>query len=178
MINWKVFTVAFLLGGVTGFFSGLYLGSKKSADEDSENEVETPEPYIPERPERSNISEEVVEFQRYFDKTKIYRAKIDDEPAPDDSPNREPFEISLEEFRNEYPDSNEETVTWYRYDEVLADSLDRAIPEQMDIIGPVIDVLNTTSKDVIYIHNDEFDTNYEVIIEPFAPYVEPPFGYM
>lgn len=82
---------------------------------------------------------------------------------------KEPFVITKEMFDHDYAYCDSEEMHWYPNDCTLADFNNEVVPNPYDILGDQgmaeLDAnSNTTGKDVIYVHNDSMDVNYEVVI--------------
>lgn len=82
---------------------------------------------------------------------------------------KEPFVITKEMFDHDYAYCDSEEMHWYPNDCTLADFNNEVVPNPYDILGDQgmaeLDAnSNTTGKDIIYVHNDSMDVNYEVVI--------------
>lgn len=82
---------------------------------------------------------------------------------------KEPFVITKEMFDHDYAYCDSEEMHWYPNDCTLADFNNEVVPNPYDILGDQgmaeLDAnSNTTGKDIIYVHNDGMDVNYEVVI--------------
>lgn len=82
---------------------------------------------------------------------------------------KEPFVITKEMFDHDYAYCDSEEMHWYPNDCTLADFNNEVVPNPYDILGDQgmaeLDAnSNTTGKDIIYVHNDNMDVNYEVVI--------------
>lgn len=82
---------------------------------------------------------------------------------------KEPFVITKEMFNHDYAYCDSEEMHWYPNDCTLADFNNEVVPNPYDILGDQgmaeLDAnSNTTGKDIIYVHNDSMDVNYEVVI--------------
>lgn len=82
---------------------------------------------------------------------------------------KEPFVITKEMFDHDYAYYDSEEMHWYPNDCTLADFNNEVVPNPYDILGDQgmaeLDAnSNTTGKDIIYVHNDSMDVNYEVVI--------------
>lgn len=111
--------------------------------------------------------------RRYGDKTPYSRGypylhdyRPDDQTPTDDPPYQEPFEITEEQFMSDFRDSQNESLNYYAVDRVLTDEHDEPINNPVEVVGAFIyESLDLETADVMYIHNDALDTNYEIIIE-------------
>lgn len=82
---------------------------------------------------------------------------------------KEPFVITKEMFDHDYAYCDSEEMHWYPNDCTLADFNNEVVPNPYDILGDQgmaeLDAnSNMTGKDIIYVHNDSMDVNYEVVI--------------
>lgn len=82
---------------------------------------------------------------------------------------KEPFVITKEMFDHDYAYCDSEEMHWYPNDCTLADFNNEVVPNPYDILGDqgmaeLDSNSNTTGKDIIYVHNDSMDVNYEVVI--------------
>lgn len=82
---------------------------------------------------------------------------------------KEPFVITKEMFDHDYAYCDSEEMHWYPNDCTLADFNNEVVPNPYDILGDQgmaeLDAnSNTIGKDIIYVHNDSMDVNYEVVI--------------
>lgn len=82
---------------------------------------------------------------------------------------KEPFVITKEMFDHDYAYCDSEEMHWYPNDCTLADFNNEVVPNPYDVLGDQgmaeLDAnSNTTGKDIIYVHNDSMDVNYEVVI--------------
>ena len=82
---------------------------------------------------------------------------------------KEPFVITKEMFDHDYAYCDSEEMHWYPNDCTLADFNNEVVPNPYDILGDQgmaeLDAnSNTTGKDIIYVHNDSMNVNYEVVI--------------
>jgi hypothetical protein len=89
----------------------------------------------------------------------------------DDLPLRVPFTILEEPFKDDYLESVNVTVDYYQEDGVLADERDAIIEDPIGAVGETaIEVLLTTDQPAIYVHNDTYDINYEIVVHHGVSY--------
>lgn len=91
--------------------------------------------------------------------------------APEE--NRDPIEITEEQFENEYAESSYDELVYYRGDNQLVDTGNEVVGNAEQLIGkPIADILATTDRNQIYVHNFEHDANFEITfsndISPFG----------
>ena len=79
--------------------------------------------------------------------------------------------IDEDAFRKDLDYRDNETVTYYQQDGVLADSADMPIHNEEELIGiEALDELAKTNEDFLYVSNDDEDKMYEVIVDHSTNY--------
>lgn len=95
----------------------------------------------------------------------------EDDIAPEEE--REPIEITEQQMNEEFEESSFDQLTYYRADNQLVDSGNEIIGDPESLIGKAVnDVLPTTDRGLIFVHNFELDANFEIAIS----YESSPFG--
>lgn len=86
-------------------------------------------------------------------------------PDADEPEEKEPYEITFEEFDSEFGLCENETITYYQEDHILADENEEKIDNPEEIVGESNwERMTVTVANTIYIHNDHMGKNYEVVI--------------
>lgn len=103
----------------------------------------------------------------YDDMTKVYR-----DPADTEDERADIHIISEQQFKDDLNYRDNETLTWYKEDGVLADSADMPIHSEEDVIGvEALDKLENMGDDeFLYVSNDIEDKMYEIIVEGSMSY--------
>lgn len=103
----------------------------------------------------------------YDDMTKVYR-----DPADTEDERADIHIISEQQFKDDLNYRDNETLTWYKEDGVLADSADMPIHSEEDVIGvKALDKLENMGDDeFLYVSNDIEDKMYEIIVEGSMSY--------
>lgn len=95
----------------------------------------------------------------------------EDDIAPEEE--RDPIEITEQQMNEEFEESAFDQLTYYRGDHQLVDSGNEIIGNAEYLIGKAVnDVLPTTDRGMIFVHNFAMDTNFEIAIS----YEASPFG--
>lgn len=77
-----------------------------------------------------------------------------------------PYVITYDEFTQNEPEYDQNTVTWYEGDDTLADDKDVPIPDAEKIIGDETNIrFGHGSRDprIVYIRNEAMQTDFEVV---------------
>lgn len=101
-------------------------------------------------------------------------AMCEDEEVEDIPPEeeREPIEITEEQMNEEFEESTFDQLTYYRADNQLVDTGNELVDPE-ELLGKAVwDVLPTTDRGMILVHNFALDANFEVLIS----YDTSPFG--
>lgn len=171
--------IGFGFGVVAGCLFGNYIATKEVTDvqKDQTQEINNL------RMELSNAKmkyENTVE--RYADISGANKI-MNKEPGPtedDDDEEDSSFgirEISPEEAENEWDENRSAVLTYYQGDGVLADTMDEKISDIAKYLGDdVVEDIDTTTKDVLYVKNDYKDCIYEVMIEHNLEYYKDVLG--
>ena len=132
------------------------LAKKTAEDIVGYHEYVAPEREDEEEEEEVDLDED-VEFDDPFDKDSL--EEEDDE--------REMIKlISKKAYNEDLQYRDNETLTYYVEDGILADAFDDPIQNAADIIGiEAIEKAETTDEDEIYVSNDIEDKIYEIIVE-------------
>lgn len=128
------------------------------------------------------VDVEKVDYTRYFDKKKE-ETNIDVEETPeeeeDDTPVNEdqeyveepPYTISPEDFATKM-DYEKVTLTYFKGDKVFMDEDEEKIDDVLKLIGENnMQFVGQYEPGVLYVRNEQFETDYEVIFEE-CKYVE------
>lgn len=99
-------------------------------------------------------------------KDEDFSEHVSDRISPsDDPPYKEPFMVTAEEL-DEYQDSEYSALTYYRGDSALVDENDEYVYNVGELLGEnVAKMLSECDEDCIYVHNDAYDTNFEVVFD-------------
>lgn len=185
MMNSLIFGgIGFVLGGILGgYFVGSAcvrdaektIGRLEFENEHLKEELEATKEYAFAKREEK-IAKDEAEVHEYkaedfgnpFDPAMGDPFSDFDEDPEDDEDEDEP-DISIieaEQFKLESTFRENETITYYQEDGVLADSQDRRIRNQEKIIGrECAEMIDDTDKDFIYVSNDVENKLYEIIVD-------------
>lgn len=118
------------------------------------------------RPTMVRLARQYGNSSTDVDPDDMFQKEILETAGPqDDTPIREPFVIDAEVWQNDYPNSENVSLSFYQDDHILAYDTDEAVRRPFDLIGEHgMEVLRDTKEDVIYIHCDARATNYEILV--------------
>lgn len=188
----KRWLIGGFVGAVVGFVGGYFFGGMNCAKhyrntiEDLERENETLRVC-------ENANEDIKDMKRisnYLDnkirETKNPTFKVKKEainnyenltgvyrdPADTEDERADIHIISEQQFKDDLNYRDNETLTWYKEDSVLADSADMPIHCEEDVIGvEALDKLeNMGGDEFLYVSNDIEDKMYEIIVEDNMSY--------
>lgn len=174
----KRWLIGGFVGAAVGFVGGYFFGGMNCAkhyrnrieeleeendrllNETAEEEKET------NAPKDKNDSRPIRKGD-YDDMTKVYR-----DPADTEDERADIHIISEQQFKDDLNYRDNETLTWYKEDGVLADSADMPIHSEEDVIGvEALDKLENMGDDeFLYVSNDIEDKMYEIIVEGSMSY--------
>lgn len=179
--------IGYFIGHKVGFEKGYILGTPEDEDKyeyfETENghgiriknpdPVWTPSPIDIGRPS-GRTTEKLVWDDLYKSATKNYISEEEEDDDDEDIENvrtqgeveytsEEPYLVEEDDvFTVEADPSSVETLTYYKADNVLADSFDEIVTERETIVGD-LDIGNI-NEDVIYIRSPRTKRDYEIII--------------
>ena len=167
----KRWLIGGFVGAIVGFVGGYFFGGMNCAKhyrnqiEELEDENERLLNETAEKEEEINAPKD--ENDRYDNLTGIYR-----DPADTDDERADIHIISEQQFKDDLNYRDNETLTWYKEDNVLADSADMPIHSEEDVIGvEALDKLENMGEDeFLYVSNDIEDKMYEIIVEGSMSY--------
>lgn len=162
----KRWLIGGFVGAVVGFVGGYFFGGMNCAKhyrnriEELEDENDRLLNETAEEEEETNAPKD--KNDRYDNLTGIYR-----DPADTEDERADIHIISEQQFKNDLNYRDNETLTWYKEDGVLADSADMPIHSEEDVIGvEALDKLENMGDDeFLYVSNDIEDKMYEIIVE-------------
>lgn len=160
---------------VAGAFCGIYIAKRKGLGENTEYtstlEQEIDELLEERRQLKAKLKKQEMEkpdlaalAKKYNDED--FSTHVSDRLSPsEDPPCREPFMVTTEEL-DEYSDSEYSALTFYRGDSALVDERDEYISNVAELLGgEVAGMLSGCDADCIYVHNDAYDTNFEIVFD-------------
>lgn len=162
----KRWLIGGFVGAIVGFVGGYFFGGMNCAKhyrnriEELEDENERLLNETAEEEEETNAPKD--KNDRYDNLTSIYR-----DPADTEDERADIHIISEQQFKDDLNYRDNETLTWYKEDGVLADSADMPIHSEEDVIGvEALDKLENMGDDeFLYVSNDIEDKMYEIIVE-------------
>jgi hypothetical protein len=118
-------------------------------------------------PERKNEEEEEEEEDLDLDEDVEFDDPFENDNLEDEQDEREMIKlISKKAYNEDLQYRDNETLTYYVEDGILADAFDDPIQNAAEIIGiEAIEKAETTDEDEIYVSNDIEDKIYEIIVE-------------
>lgn len=164
--------VAFVGGAIIGGLVGGYFASKECRKRVQQLEEE--------RKEETKEMNEIM--AKYHGKLEAKEKDIDkklaepmkEKPAKkNQSPRVEdhPFRITEKEFESDYGKVDDETITYYRLDGVLADKTNSVIDNPVELIGKdVWESIDSIEDEAVYVHNESLEMNFEICIEQNLSY--------
>ena len=164
--------LAFISGLLVGFIGGWILcdHKKRTASEtemfeqaqkvvETQAELEDLRAYKQQREELEQVAHDLG----YSSRDEFLTTGPEEE---DGSVVEQPKVISAEEFKNDYPDAEGLSLTYWQKSKVLTDEDDDVVTSVRETIGEDGEwVCGATDDDVVYIYNPELDCKYEVVIE-------------
>lgn len=166
--------LAFISGLLVGFIGGWILcDHKKRAKNESEMfeqaqkvvetqaELEDLRAYKEQREELEKVAHDLG----YSSRDEFLATGPDEE---DGSEVEKPVVITAEEFKNDYPEAEGLSLTYWQKSKILTDEDDDIINSVVETIGEDGEwVCGATDDDVVYIYNPEYGCKYEVVIEHY-----------
>ena len=164
--------IAFAIGVACGFFTASHICNQKKDEEIQElrdfyKSKYEPEEACEEKPETeevleySNLKPDISEYSKIIKNKNYTTYSKTTEPAPE-NPFKDPYVIDAENFGQEYG-YDTISVTYYK-DGVLADFQDDEVEDLEATIGSdVVNQLEKSEEDVIYVRNERLKVDYEVI---------------
>jgi hypothetical protein len=118
-------------------------------------------------PERKNEEEEEEEEDLDLDEDVEFDDPFENDNLEDEQDEREMIKlISKKAYNEDLQYRDNETLTYYVEDGILADAFDDPIQNAAEIIGiEAIEKAETTDEDEIYVSNDIEDKIYEIVVE-------------
>ena len=167
----KRWLIGGFVGAIVGFVGGYFFGGMNCAKhyrnriEELEDENDRLLNETAEKEEETNAPKD--KNDRYDNLTDIYR-----DPADTEDERADIHIISEQQFKDDLNYRDNETLTWYKEDSVLADSADMPIHSEEDVIGVgALDKLENMGDDeFLYVSNDIEDKMYEIIVEGSMSY--------
>lgn len=167
--------VGLAISFAAGAFCGIYIAKRKHIGEDTDYtstlEQEIDELLEERKQLKAKLKKQEMEKPDLATLAKKYNDEdfsehVSDRLSPsDDSPYREPFMVTTEEL-DEYSDSEYSALTFYRGDSALVDEQDEYVYNVGELLGEkVAGMLSECEEDCIYVHNDAYDTNFEVVFD-------------
>lgn len=167
--------VGMAISFAAGVLGGIYIAKNKGFGEDSEYtsalKQEVNDLLDECRQLKSKLKKREMEKPDLAALAKKYKDEdfsehVSDRISPsDDPPYKEPFMVTAEEL-DEYQDSEYSALTYYRGDSALVDENDEYVYNVGELLGEnVAKMLSECDEDCIYVHNDAYDTNFEVVFD-------------
>lgn len=91
----------------------------------------------------------------------------------------EPYVISVDEFMDDHPEFEKQTLTYFEGDDTLCDSRDEVIPDIEDVVGnDALTMFGQWSKDsdIVYVRNERIASDFEVAYDE-RTYIEAIAGF-
>ena len=183
MKYWKEI-LALGIGGAVGFAAGWYF-SKRRAEKRADEEIDSVKQYYMEKHLKETkkmeeindkIEEKIFEVEEGYDATPMtpipvktqYNIVGDDEKVlaeketPEEDEPTKPYLITEDEFLNDKNEYDKISLTYYTYDDMLADDCDEMIDIEETISTDIYNQIPDSEGDV-YVRNPVLETDYEVM---------------
>lgn len=181
-MNYIKGALLFMAGGAAGFGAGWLLFKKKSEIR-ADKEIEEVKAYYAEKliSEKKRIDrleddskkineaiESVYSDAKIKDKTSYHKigkeeeiVKAEKESPEEDEPTK-PYLITEEEFLNDKNDYDKISLTYYMFDDTLADECDEMIDVEENISSDIYNQIATSDED-LYVRNNAIQTDFEIM---------------
>lgn len=83
---------------------------------------------------------------------------------PEDSDEDDIHLISLDDYETDDEKYDKENIVWYTGDDILTDSSGDVIDNSFTIVGEVLESIDPSDGELIYVRNDVLDVDYEIEI--------------
>lgn len=174
--------IALGVGAAAGFGCG-YLYFKKKYEQKADEEIESVKSYYAEKfkKEKSRIdkleedSKAIDNVIKEYSKTEEHKkinyhkpvkeeeeiVKAEAESPEEDEPTK-PYLITEEEFLNDKNEYDKISLTYYSFDDVLADECDEMIDIEENISSDIYNQIASSDED-LYVRNNVLQTDFEIM---------------
>lgn len=176
--------VAFISGAIVGGFAGGFIGTNgaKKRIEELEERLKMLEKEKTDLVDKYDheadkaLAEATASLQKAFTAEPPVSSLDESEEEKENEeevPKRGPFLITESEFRNEFATIDDDHLTYYSRDGVLADDGGNEVDNPRSLLGQAYDQLvngEFEDEDTIYIHNEQLEQNFEIEIDFSSSY--------
>lgn len=181
-MNYLKTIIMFGLGGTLGFIGGWYY-SKEKYSKIADEEIDSVKHYylkkhLEEQAKNEEISkkidEKILETEDKYkeekkDKEKVKYNKIGvdekvmaEQESPEEDEPTKPYLITEEEFLNGKNDYEKISLTYYTYDDTLADGYDEMVDVEETISTDIYNQVEDADSD-LYVRNPALQTDFEIM---------------